>query len=596
VISPRLAALAIATVTLATFAGALQASFVEWDDQYNFLANPHYRGLGWQQLTWMFTTAWSGHWAPVTWLTLGLDWTLWGMDPVGYHLTSLLFHAAAAAVFFLLAVRLIAAARPGTSPAVVGVGAVVASLLFAIHPLRAESVAWVSERRDVVSGLGYLLAVLAYVRAADDRAGGRRGWLALSVGVYALAMMSKAIVMSLPIVLLTLDAYPLGRLRGQWRARLLEKVPYAAIALAGGAAAALLALDVRTVGNYPLWARPGVFGHALLFYLAKTLVPANLGPLYELPARWQPTDARLVTGLLGSIAITVGLVALRRRWPAGLAVWIGYAVTLAPVGGLAMQAGPQLVADRYTYLACLGPALLAGGAVARVFVSQAIAPRGRRLAAGGAVVAVAALGVLTWQQTAVWRDSVTLWRHATAIDPACAHCQNRLGASLHAAGASAAGLPALERAVALRPDVPDYHADLGQVLTWLGRPDAAVPHLARAADAYADNLELQTHLGAALTRAGRVAEGQRRLDAVLRRQPDHVSALTEMGFSLAAAGDPAAAVAYFERAITRAPRATAPRYGLTRAVAALGDHARAERELTALRALDPRVAAQAAAR
>ena len=586
----RLLALAIAVVTFAAFAPALQAGFVEWDDHYNFLNNPYYRGLGRAQLGWMLTSAWSGHWAPLTWLTLAADFRLWGMAPFGYHLTSLLLHAAAAAVFFFVAARLLARAQPQAAAGAIQAGAVVAALVFAVHPLRVESVVWISERRDVLSGLFYLLTVLAYLRAADAAAGARRRWLALSIAAYALAMTSKAIVMSLPAVLLVLDAYPLRRLTGHWRERAIEKVPYVVIAGAGAVAAAKLVAEIKTLAEYPLWVRPAVFGHTLVFYLEKTVLPQGLSPLYELPARWTLSDGRLLFGLILPIVLTVVLLAVRRRWPAPLAVWIAYVITLMPVGGLAIQAGPQLTADRYTYLACMGIALLAGGACALALGSAVLAPRLRRVVAATVVVALLGLGVLSWQQTAIWHDSVALWTHATGVDPTCAKCQNRMGASLHAAGRSAAGIAPMQRAVMLRPDVGDYRADLGLVLVWLGRPAEAVPQLERAVEAFPDNVDLQSRLGAALTQSGHPEQARRRLETALRRRPDHVGALTEMGFALVAADDVAAAVPYFERAITRAPRAAAPRYGLTRAVVALGDRARAERELAALRAIDPRAA------
>jgi tetratricopeptide (TPR) repeat protein len=581
-------ALGIALVVVAAFGPALQAGFLEWDDYENLAVNPHYRGLGPRQLWWMLTSAWSGHWAPLTWLTLSLDWVLWGRDPFGYHLTSVVLHAATGAVMFLVAHRLLACAMPAMPPATVRAGAAVAALFFALHPLRAESVVWVSERRDVVSGLFYVLTILAYLRAGAVAGAARGRWLVLSVAAYALAMASKAIVMSLPIVLLVLDVYPLRR---RFRSVLWEKIPFAVIAVAGGAVAASVATEFKGAAEYPLWARPAVFGYNLVFYLGKTLVPLALSPLYEMPARWMPADPRLVVGLLLPAALTVALVALRRRWPAGLAVWIAYAVTLMPVAGLAVHTGPQIAADRYTYLACLGPALLVGAAVCLVTRAADIAASVRRAALTAVAVALMGLAVLSWQQSTVWRDDVTLWQHAVALDPACARCQNNLGIAQQDMAPAAAVAP-LRRAVALRPDFPHFHANLGLVLLSVQRPADALPHLQRAADARPEDLILQSRLGAALAQTGDVEAAQRRLAAVLERRPDHVEALTAMGYTLTDAGRPADAVAYFERAVGRAPRASAARAGLVRAHLAVGNRARAERELAVLRELDPRLAEQ----
>jgi protein O-mannosyl-transferase len=581
-----LLALAAGALTLVAFAPALGGQFLAWDDHYNFVANPHYRGLGWAQLRWMLTAGWSGHWIPVTWLTLGLDWVLWGAEPFGYHLTSLVLHAATAGVFVVVAARLLAAARPDAPPSALLVGATTAGLFFALHPLRVESVAWLSERRDVVSGLFYLLTVLAYLYACAASAGRRRAWLVVSLVAYGLALGSKAIVMSLPIVLVVLDAYPLRRLG---RRTLLEKLPFVAIAVAGAGIALSLATRFKTAAEYPLWARPAVFGYNLVFYLWKTVLPASLSPLYELPERWEPSDVRLILGLALPVAATLALVAWRRRWPAGLAAWTVYVVTLTPVGGLAVHTGPQLAADRYTYLATLGLAVLVGGGACAVW--QARVDRSlTRLAAVTAAVALAGLGVLTWQQSGMWRDDVTLWQYASAVDPGCAGCRNQLGVAQHAAGASAAAAVHLRRAVELRPTEAEFAADLGVVLLALDRPAEALPHLQRAVARYPGNLFLQTQLGTALAQAGRTTEGQRRLAAVLRHQPDDIEALTAMGFALTREGFPRNALPYLERAVARAPRAPAPRYALARAWLALGDLARAEQELTVLRALDPRLA------
>src|SRR5206468_721385 len=213
----------IALVVIACFLPTLRNDFVLWDDDLNFTDNPSYRGLSWRQLHWMFTTVHGGHYQPLSWVTLGLDYTLWGMNPTGYHLTSLLLHAVNAVLFYHVVVVLLRRAAVTASAGAAAVGA----LFFAIHPLRVESVAWASERRDVLSGLFYLATVLAYVRmAAAERTGGARRWYLVSLACFVLSLLSKAWGMTLPIVLVLLDVYPLRR-----PPRLLEKAPYAVLAL-----------------------------------------------------------------------------------------------------------------------------------------------------------------------------------------------------------------------------------------------------------------------------------------------------------------------------------------------------------------------------
>src|SRR6058998_3018459 len=271
--------LVIAFSTFAAFLPTLHNQFVSWDDDKNFLENPDYRGLAWTNLRWMWTTH-LGHYIPLTWMTLGLDYLLWGMNPLGYHLTSLLLHAANAVVFFFIVRRILTRALPSPSERgyALAVSAGVAALGFAIHPLRVESVAWVTERRDVLSGLFYLSAILIYLRACEGGARGR-GWYWLSVAVFVCALLSKSMVVNLPVVLLILDVYPLRRLGGfvgWWsgpaRRVYVEKIPFVFLAAAASAVALMAQLSVHTVTSLAQLSVPGrlaVSAYGFSFYLWK---------------------------------------------------------------------------------------------------------------------------------------------------------------------------------------------------------------------------------------------------------------------------------------------------------------------------------------
>src|SRR5437870_6466138 len=254
----------IALVTFAAFLPALQNQFVNWDDHENFLDNPHYRGLAWSHLRWMWTTH-RGHYIPLTWMTFGLDYLLWGMNPVGYHLTSLLLHAANAVVFFFLVRRLLTLALPSPSERgyALPVAAGFAALVFAIHPLRVESVAWATERRDVLSGLFYLVTILVYLRACERGARGRR-WYSLAVATFVLALLAKSMVVNLPIVLLVLDVYPLRRLGGAvgwWsepaRRIYIEKIPFVLLAAGASAIAVMAQSSVHAAASLAQLSLPG---------------------------------------------------------------------------------------------------------------------------------------------------------------------------------------------------------------------------------------------------------------------------------------------------------------------------------------------------
>src|SRR5881628_3807110 len=349
----------------------------------------------------MWTTH-QGHYIPLTCMTLGLDYLLWGMNPFGYHLTSLLLHAANAVVFFFVARRILTLALPGPSEHdhALAVSAGFAALVFAIHPLRAESVAWVTERRDVLSGLFYLSAILIYLRTCE-RGERVRGWYWAAVGLFAGALLSKSMAVNLPVVLVILDVYPLRRLSGPigWRSEsarrvYVEKIPFVLLAAAASAIAVIAQSSVHAAVSLAQLSVPGrlaVSAYGLSLYLWKMVVPLNLSPLYERPLTLNPSAMPFVLSYGLVLALTAIVLALRRRAPGLLAVWFAYVVVLLPVLGI-FQSGPQIAADRYTYLAGLGWALLTGAAL------LSVSRRLPFLSTGLVVCILLGLGILTWNQ------------------------------------------------------------------------------------------------------------------------------------------------------------------------------------------------------
>ncbi|HET7876334.1 MAG TPA: tetratricopeptide repeat protein [Methylomirabilota bacterium] len=401
----------VVVATVAAFLPTLDNGFLSsWDDPANFADNPHYRGLGPSRLIWMLTTFHMGHWIPLTWMTLGLDYLIWGMNPRGYHATSLALHAATALVLYLVAFRLLRLALPGAREPDLRWGAAAAALFWAMHPLRAESVAWATERRDVLSGFLYAAAVWAYLGASEPGAPSSRGRYWAAFALFTGALLSKSITVTLPVALLVLDVYPLRRLGGRrgWREPRvwLEKAPFFAAAAAVSAVAfwALFTLgNIATLEGMGIGQRLVLAVYGLGFYLWKTLVPLPLSPFY-------PFDVH-VSWLHFAAVIAATLVATLcwRRWPAFTAVWAVYTVTLLPVLGV-FQNGPQPVADRYTYLASMGWMVLVGAGMARRWA-------GVNVVRAVAVVWVVALAWLTWQQVGIWRNSATLWTQVTVLYP-----------------------------------------------------------------------------------------------------------------------------------------------------------------------------------
>ena len=513
----------VALVAVAAFLPTLANGFVTWDDDRNFLTNPHWRGLGPAQLGWMLTTPHLGLWVPLTWATLGLDYLLWGLRPAGYHATSLALHAATAGVVYLVALRLLAAALgAGARDTAVRLGAAFAALAFALHPLRVESVAWVTERRDVLSGLLYAATLLLYVRALDATGDRRRRLRRATLGAAVLALLAKPMAVSLPAVLLLLDAYPLGRLAGLREAwpRVREKLALILLSAAASAIAVwAMATGSRLSGASQLGVldRAAISLYALAFYLEKTLAPTGLAPLYELPFRLEPLAPRFLASAAVVLALTALAVLLRRRATALAASLAAYVVILLPVVGVAHQ-GPQIAADRYTYLASLPWALLAGGGLARGWRGLRARRPGRPAALALAAIAGAlllTLGVLTWRQAGTWRDSETLWTRALAASPsAIAHA--KLGVLRDEAGRPDEAIAHFRAALDLHPDLAYAHNNWGIALARQGKWEEAIEHYRGALRIAPDSAESHLNLAVALDRAGRPAEAAEHLRAAGR--------------------------------------------------------------------------------
>jgi len=570
----------IVLVTSAAFLPALQNQFLRWDDHKNFLGNPHYRGLGWMHLRWMWTTH-LGHYIPLTWMTLGLDYVLWGMNPLGYHLTNLLLHAANAVLFYFVAFRILGLGLPDPGDrrqADLVLSAGFAALVFAIHPLRVESVAWVTERRDVLSGLFYLSAILIYLRTCERGERGR-GWYWAAVGLFACALLSKSMVVNLPIVLLILDVYPLRRLGGAigwWsepaRRVYVEKIPFVLLATAAAAIAVMAQLSVHAAASLAQLSVPGrvaVSAYGLSFYLWKMVVPLNLSPLYPLSPIVNPWAMPFVLSYTMVLAITAIALALRRRVPGLPAAWSAYVVVLLPVLGI-FQSGPQIAADRYTYLASLGWAILAGACLLFCWRISRTSTTGTPTTlpiAGVAICVVAGLGVLTWNQVHIWHDSERLWTYTVAIHPNSSLAQFSLGIVLSAQGKPTEAIEHFQKGLQLRPDEPSAHTNLGVALIQQGKLADAIEHFRQAVRIYPDDALAHTNWGSALIDLGKPSEAIEHFQQALRIHPDDALAHTNWGSALIDLGKPSEAIEHYSKALRITPGLAEAQNGLGQALA-----------------------------
>ncbi|HEY3242072.1 MAG TPA: tetratricopeptide repeat protein [Phycisphaerae bacterium] len=563
-----LLALAVAlAAVLAVYSPALSNGFV-WDDRANLLESPAYRGFGLAQIRWAFSTFRLGHYQPLTWLSFGLDYLMWGERPAGFHLTSILLHGLNAFLFGWLSLQLVRRAQPavdGRARHAHFVAAVVAAAVFALHPLRVESVAWVTERRDVLSGLFFLSSILMYLRAYANRSrhAARTTWYCLSLVAFELSLLSKSLGLALPLVLLVLDVYPLGRIPRsprRWtnlaaRRVYLEKAPFFALAVVCGLIA--IAAQARSgalfsVQTHGLSARLAQAVYGLIFYLRATVATTSWYPLYEWPFNLNPFEWRYVLSGIAVVVLTAFFMALRHRFPAGLAAWLCYVGLLLPVLGLA-QSGVQFVADRYSYLACLGWAVLAGTGVARCWHATS-SPTGRALCAGAAALVLSLWTGLTWRQIPVWRDEERLWRHVLTRGPS-AMAYNNLGALALLANDRPAAATDFSRALTV---MPTYARARRNLLETLGASvssfDAETRQL--AAGALERSLQFDPVDGAAWLELGilqasreRFAQAKAAFQRATRLAPDESFAWLGLGICLYKTGDSRGAIVALEHAL-----------------------------------------------
>ncbi|HEY5998499.1 MAG TPA: tetratricopeptide repeat protein [bacterium] len=531
----RIILVLLAAITLSAYWPVLGNGFVGIDDDQYITHNPAVtRGLSWNGAAWALGTFHAGNWHPLTWLSHMIDVTLFGMNASGHHFVGLLLHLVSALLLFTLLERATAALWPSAA----------AAALFAVHPLHVESVAWASERKDVLSALFWVLTLAAYTQYA--RRPGPRRFLAVAVS-YALGLAAKPMLVSLPFVLLLLDCWPLGRLRRPARAGeaapagarplsglVLEKFPLCVLA----AASAAVTLVAQRRGNaVASWAhvdfgvRAANAAVSYLVYLGKTIWPSGLAVYYPHP------ESTLQTGLVLSctaalVALSAAAIRAGRRFPYLPVGWLWYVGTLVPVIGL-VQVGAQGHADRYTYVP------LVGVFVAAAWGLRDLAAGRRRCATALAVAAVAgvsALVVATVAQAGYWRDSGTLFRHALAVTEDNWLAENDLGVFLADRGRPEEAFAHYERALRLHPDYSHAHFNVGNVLLGAGNAKRAFDHYRTAARLSPRDARFAYGVGQALSALGRRREAEDQFREALRLEPDFPEAHNNLAVSLFAAG------------------------------------------------------------
>ena len=572
----RAALLGLLLATLAAYARVLRHGFVEWDDPFYVTGNPHVRaGLTAGGIAWAFTSTQLANWHPLTWMSHMLDVSVYGLAPWGHHLTSLALHLANTLLLFAALRRLTRSAWPSLAVAA----------LFALHPLHVESVAWVSERKDVLSTTCWFAALWAYAHFVERPGAGR---YALVAACFVLGLLAKPMMVTLPLTLLLLDVWPLRRASGGLASLwplVAEKLPLLALSLAASVTAWLAQRSFGAVTDTPLATRLATAALGTAGYLAKMVWPVRLAAFY--PWRAHPPVAEVVVSTAALVAITtVAWLGRRRAYlPVG---WLWYMVTLAPVSGL-VRIGQQEMADRYTYVPLVGVfVMLAWGAAD---LAPHLSSRARAVATTAALLLAAALALGTTRQVATWRDGVTLWEHALAVGGNSTVSQTNLGVALEKAARYDEAASHLTEAVRLEPRNARAHVDLADVEFARGRWAEAASGYARAleldpADAATRQSLAMTHYNLANREwhAGRLDAAASEYREGLRWRPDDAGLHRALGMVLAEQGRSAEAVASLERSLALDPANVFTHDALAIALFQSGDVAGAAREADSVRA------------
>ena len=464
-------AAAVVAVAIAAHGFAIQNGFVDFDDDGYVFANTHVTGgLTWDGIRWAFTTGHAANYHPLTWLSHMLDVTLWGLNPAGHHATSILLHALNSLLLFGALSGLTRRARESW----------VVALVFAVHPLHVESVAWVSERKDLLCAFFTLLALLGYGIHARTK---KRWSYFVVLAAFVLALLSKPMAVTLPFLLLVIDYWPLERMRDpalgdtfpkRCRALMWEKTPLFCLSFA----ACVVTYVVQKQGGamnplyrLPLAARLENAVSAYAFYLWKMVWPFDLSPIYPLPVEKAPWwIAALSVLLLGSITGAAWI--FRKRAPCAMAGWLWYVGMLAPVIGI-VQIGYASMADRYMYIPMVGiliAVVWTGAQLLRPYASERL----NSIATAVGFVAIAALASLSQRQTAVWRDSESLFTHAITVTNDNAEAYAHLGVARLRQNEPAEAIAPLVSAVRIRPRLKEAHTSLGVAYRMTGQPEKAI--------------------------------------------------------------------------------------------------------------------------
>ncbi len=605
-----------ASVALSTFViylSCLQNDFVLWDDDLYVYENPFIRSFGVDFFRWAFFDFHAGNWHPLTWISHALDYAVWGLNPLGHHLTNNILHAFNTFVVVLLVAGLleIASGKSGTLPndlrkrpdfsisylntRTIFITAAITGLLFGLHPLHVESVAWVSERKDLLCALFFMLSVMMYLRYADSREsavrteaseinmgdeadtplkrgitppsppfrlrGGRMGlrgkWYSISLVLFILALMSKPMAVTLPVVLLVLDWYPFERIRSlkEFRSAFLEKLPFIALSLASAVLTVLAQRaggTIRSMEFAPFSTRVLIGVKALITYLWKMALPFDLIPFYPYPKDASLLSIEYLSAIVLVSGITIACIVMVKRQKLWLSVWSYYVITLLPVLGI-VQVGRQSMADRYTYLPSLGPFLVLGVTAAWVWERVGrLENRGRTarlLTAAVSVIVFVSLSYQTVKQTAIWRNSFVFWSYVIEKEPErVPDAYNNRGSAFYKKGLSDKAIEDFDKAIALDPSYYEAYNNRGTVFLKLGLIDKAIADYDKTISINPGHAAPYVNRGKAYFLMGRYVKSEDDFNKAISLNQDYAVAYLNRGTLFFVTGNISHAISDFQKA------------------------------------------------
>ncbi len=584
-------AASVALLTFLVYLPALRNAFVYWDDNLYIFENPDIRSLDPAFFRWAFLGFHVSNWHPLTWISHALDYAIWGLNPLGHHLTSIILHAVNTALVVMLALKLLEIVRSKSvkngqtaflNDRTVLIAAGMTGLLFGIHPVHVESVAWVAERKDLLCALFYLMSIIAYQKYAAprelevvNRQPNRKGknesggnnffankYYILTLVLFILALMSKPMAVTLPAVLLILDWYPFARIQSGktlWSAGV-EKLPFVALSLVSSL---LTILAQRTgealvsVDQMPISVRVVVAVKSLVAYLMNMLLPTNLFPFYPYPSNASPLSIENLLAIGFVVGVTLACLALAKKQKQWASVWVYYIVTLLPVLGI-VQVGVQSMADRYTYLPSLGPFLIAGLCIAwvveRVFVRQ----KNLRLKIASSIALSAVLVFLvyaTLKQIHIWQDSITLWSYVIEKQPdkiSLAYSQR--GIVYGKKGMTDRAIADLNMAISLNPYNYDAYMNLAVAQEKLGQFDRARENVQKAVNVKPSSHEAYIYRGILYEETGQLDKAIEDYTKAIALDPSGFEAYNNRGIAFGKLGQFDKAIADYSETLRLNPK------------------------------------------